>query len=156
YPLMAMLRASTRQSDGRSNLHQGAIGVGVDIATGMTTHAVHHGRPVTMHPDLKVPLIGVQIPNWDQILDISVTCHEMTGLGYLGVDLMIDEDHGPLMIEVNARPGLAIQLANGIGLLKRIEPVQQRAKDYPHDERRQKIAFARKRFITQTAAVNAL
>ena len=149
YPLMAMLRASTRQSDGRSNLHQGAIGIGVDIATGRTIHAVHHGRSVEQHPDLKVPLLGVEVPEWDRILDIAVTCHEMTGLGYLGVDLMVDEERGPLMIEVNARPGLAIQLANGVGLLKRLEPAAERARKYPHEERKDKIAFARKAFASR-------
>lgn len=152
YPLMAMLRASTRESDGRSNLHQGAIGIGVDIATGVTVHAVHHGKVIDMHPDLKIPLLGVQIPNWDQILETAVTCHEMTGLGYLGVDMMVDEEIGPLMIEVNARPGLAIQMANGVGLLKRIEPVMKRAKAYPHDEPRQKIAFARNTFAARRAS----
>jgi len=146
YPVMAMLRAATRESDGRANLHQGALGIGIDIATGQTVRAVHHGRPVTVHPDLKVPLIGIQLPEWDKILDIAVTCHEMTGLGYLGTDLMVDEELGPLMIEVNARPGLAIQMANGIGLLKRLEPAAERARRFPHDERRDRIAFARKTF----------
>lgn len=118
YPVMAMLRASTKESDGRSNLHQGALGIGIDIATGITVRAIHHGRLVSIHPDLDIDLIGVQIPEWDTILQMSVTCQEMTGLGYLGVDIMIDETKGPLMIEVNARPGLAIQMANGIGLMK--------------------------------------
>ncbi|MBK1827414.1 alpha-L-glutamate ligase-like protein [Haloferula rosea] len=150
YPLMAMLRAATRESDGRSNLHQGALGIGVDIATGRTIHAIHHGKSVELHPDLKVPLLGIQIPDWDHILDIAVTCHEMTGLGYLGVDLMVDEEKGPLMIEVNARPGLAIQMANGVGLLKRLVPVQRRAKEHPHDERRQKISFSRNTFASKS------
>lgn len=149
YPVMAMLRASTRESDGRSNLHQGAIGVGVDIATGRTVHAVHHGRSVNMHPDLKVPLIGIELPEWGRILEIAVTCHEMTGLGYLGTDIMIDEELGPMMIEVNARPGLAIQLANGIGLRKRLEPAAERARRHPHDELRDKIHFARKNFAAR-------
>src|SRR4030095_5306412 len=30
-PVMAMVRLPTRASDGKANLHQGAIGVGVDI-----------------------------------------------------------------------------------------------------------------------------
>jgi len=152
YPLMAMLRAATRESDGRSNLHQGALGIGVDIATGRTIHAIHHSKSIELHPDLKVPLLGVQIPDWDHILDIAVTCHEMTGLGYLGVDVMVDEERGPLMIEVNARPGLAIQMANGVGLLKRLVPAGRRAKDYPHDERRQKIAFSKNTFASKTGA----
>lgn len=150
YPVMAMLRASTRESDGRSNLHQGALGIGVDIATGRTVHAIHHGKPVTVHPDLKVPLIGVQLPEWDRILEIAVTCQDMTGLGYLGVDMMIDEERGPIMIEVNARPGLAIQLANGVGLLKRLTPTDARARQIPDEELRDKIAFSRNTFAART------
>jgi alpha-L-glutamate ligase-like protein len=146
YPVMAMLRASTKESDGRSNLHQGAIGVGIDIATGITVRAIHHGNPVTTHPDLGIELIGVQIPEWDTILKMSVTCQEMTGLGYLGVDIMIDETKGPLMIEVNARPGLAIQMANGIGLMKRLEPVVEQHRLKPNADMHAKIAFSQHHF----------
>jgi len=49
----------------------------------------------------------------------------MTGLGYLGVDLVIDRDHGPLLLELNARPGLAIQLANHSGLFARLQLVDK-------------------------------
>ena len=146
YPVMAMLRAATRESDGRANLHQGAIGIGIDLATGRTVRAVHHGHPIERHPDLKTPVVGVQLPHWEAILDIAVTCHEMTGLGYLGVDIMIDEDRGPLMIEVNARPGLAIQLANGVGLLRRLEPALERSNSHPLDSREKKLQFSRSTF----------
>ncbi|MFM2197429.1 MAG: hypothetical protein RLZZ505_861 [Verrucomicrobiota bacterium] len=146
YPVMAMLRASTKESDGRSNLHQGALGIGIDIATGITVRAIHHGKPVTIHPDLGIDLIGVQIPEWDTILKMSVTCQEMTGLGYLGVDIMIDETKGPLMIEVNARPGLAIQMANGIGLMKRLEPVVAEHRRKPNADLQGKIAFSKTHF----------
>ncbi|MBC7980771.1 MAG: alpha-L-glutamate ligase-like protein [Armatimonadetes bacterium] len=146
YPVMAMLRAATKESDGRSNLHQGALGIGIDIATGITVRAVHHGKPVTLHPDLGISLIGVQMPQWHRILEIAVTCQEMTGLGYLGVDLMIDKEKGPLMIEVNARPGLAIQMANGIGLLKRLEPVVEEHRRNPSADLAAKVAYSLKHF----------
>ncbi len=143
YPVMAMLRAATKESDGRANLHQGAIGIGIDLASGLTVRAVHHGSMVDVHPDLKTPLIGVRIPFWEKILEIAVTCHEMTELGYLGVDLMVDETRGPLMIEVNARPGLAIQMANGIGLMKRLQPVVDRHKIHPTEKAADRISFSR-------------
>ncbi len=146
YPIMAMLRAATRESDGRANLHQGALGIGIDLATGRTIRAVHHGKPVFRHPDLDVDLIGIQMPGWNKILDIAVTCQEMTGLGYLGVDIMIDETLGPLMIEVNARPGLAIQMANGVGLLRRLEPVVKQHELHPGFGHSEKIAFSKKHF----------
>jgi len=146
YPVMAMARAATRESDGRANLHQGALGIGIDIATGQTVRAIHHGSALRRHPDLDQDLIGIQLPEWDKILDIAVTCQEMTGLGYLGVDIMIDEISGPLMIEVNARPGLAIQMANGIGLLNRLEAVMTRHQQHPAASHSEKIQFAKEHF----------
>lgn len=146
YPVMAMLRAATRESDGRANLHQGALGVGIDLLSGKTIRAVHHGHPVTHHPDVGVDLIGLQLPNWNKILEIAVTCQEMTGLGYLGVDLMIDRVLGPLMIEANARPGLSIQMANGVGLLRRLEPVGKQHQQHPKVSRAGKIEFSMRVF----------
>jgi alpha-L-glutamate ligase-like protein len=148
YPVMAMLRAATRESDGRANLHQGAIGIGIDIATGRTVRAIHHGRAITRHPDLDIPLVGIQLPHWRQILEMAVVCHEMTELGYLGVDVMIDETQGPMLIEVNARPGLAIQMANGIGLLYRLEPVTRSHQRNPQATAEEKIEFAIEHFAT--------
>ncbi|MDP0489933.1 MAG: alpha-L-glutamate ligase-like protein [Verrucomicrobiota bacterium JB023] len=127
YPVMAMLRLATKESDGRANLHQGAIGVGIDLETGLSHHAVCHGRPVEIHPDLDCPLIGQQIPQWELVLKLAALCYEMTGLGYLGADIMIGCQTGPMLIEVNARPGLAIQLANAEGLRRRFERVQEEA-----------------------------
>lgn len=127
YPVMAMLRVATKESDGRANLHQGAIGIGIDLRTGITHHAVCHGLSVTIHPDLDSPLIGQQIPEWDTVLKLAGLCYEMTGLGYLGADIMIGKGVGPMLIEVNARPGLAIQLANAEGLRKRFSLVHDEA-----------------------------
>ena len=38
-------------SNGKANLHQGAIGVGIDLATGCTTHGVIGNHATTLHPD---------------------------------------------------------------------------------------------------------
>lgn len=46
------------------------------------------------------------------------------GLGYIGVDIVLDRDLGPLVLELNARPGLSIQLANKIGLLPRLQRIE--------------------------------
>lgn len=146
YPVMAMLRAATQESDGRANLHQGALGIGIDLASGRTIRAVHYGKQMTHHPDTGVPLIGIEIPGWDKIMNMAVTCQEMTGLGYLGVDLMIDQSLGPMMIEINARPGLAIQMANGVGLMKRLEPAQARHLSHPNATHEEKLAFSRDQF----------
>lgn len=142
YPVMAMLRVATRQSDGRANLHQGAIGIGIDLATGRTIHAVHHGMSVTMHPDLDTDLLGLQIPGWSQLLEMATQGYEMTSLGYLGADLIVDESRGPVVIELNARPGLAIQLANGAGLRHRLESIQAQELAHPGLDWKSRIDFS--------------
>lgn len=122
-PIMAMTRLPTRASDGKANLHAGAIGAGINIGKGITLNAVHRSRVVTHHPDTGNPIEGVNIPYWDSLLLTAAKTFEMTGLGYIGVDLVIDLDRGPLLLELNARPGLQIQVANESGLWERLESV---------------------------------
>jgi len=124
YPVAAMLRLPTRQSDGKANLHQGAIGVGVDIATGVTLSGTWHNLKIDRHPDTAHPVAGVQIPDWEACLELAARCYDLTGLGYLGVDLVMDKHKGPLMLELNARPGLNIQIAIDDGLLRRCQVVE--------------------------------
>ncbi len=118
-PAMAMVRLPTKASDGKANLHRGAIGIGVDIATGRTLVGVHGSQRVTNHPDTGNLLEGTTVPHWDGMLLVAAKAFEMTGLGYIGVDLVLDRDKGPLLLEMNARPGLQIQVANMAGLLQR-------------------------------------
>jgi alpha-L-glutamate ligase-like protein len=122
-PAMAMLRLPTRQSNGRANLHQGGIGTGIDLDTGVTHHAVQHNRFVERHPDTGRPLVGLRVPRWDKVLTLSRRVAAAVGLGYVGVDVVVDAACGPLLLEANARPGLAIQIANGRGLLPRLQAI---------------------------------
>lgn len=124
FPVMAMVRLPTRASMGKANLHQGACGVGIDIATGETLEGVLDNHPVTEHPDTGRSLGGLRVPEWRKILLMAARCYEITGLGYLGVDIVLDEARGPLMLELNARPGLSIQIANGEGLMKRLSLIE--------------------------------
>ena len=128
FPIMAMTRLSTAESGGRANLHQGAVGVGLDIKTGKTKNAVQHNVPLTYHPDTKADLMQIEVPLWREHLLIAAKAYEMTGLGYFGADIVLDADKGPMMLELNARPGLAIQIANGQGLREAIKKVD---KNYP-------------------------
>lgn len=123
-PVMAMVRLPTQLSDGKANLHQGAIGVGIDIVTGITNFAVWHNGIITEHPDTGVEVNGIQLPQWDYLLEIAARCYELTGLGYLGIDIVLDRELGPLMLELNARPGLNIQIANRQGLLHRLQKIE--------------------------------
>lgn len=123
-PVMAMMRLACAASHGKANLHQGAIGVGLDIGTGKAINAVQNERCITHHPDTEVELASLNIPHWETLLRLSCACHEISGLGYLGVDLVIDEHAGPTLLELNARPGLSIQIANNAGLLPRLRKIE--------------------------------
>ncbi len=125
-PAMAMLRLPTRQSNGRANLHQGGIGSGIELHSGLTHHAVQHNRFVQRHPDTGRPVVGLRVPYWDEVLTLSRRVAEAVGLGYIGVDIVLDAVGGPMLLEANARPGLAIQIANGRGLIPALEAIDAR------------------------------
>jgi len=142
-PVMAMLRLPTEESDGRANLHQGAIGVGVDIATGITLKGVYHGKPMRLLPGTKRKLNGIIIPDWTVLLKTAVQAVGDAGLAYCGVDLFVHKEKGPMVVELNAMPGLSIQLANDGGLRRRLERVEGlRIRDVAHGVRVGKALFA--------------
>ncbi|MBW0133124.1 sugar-transfer associated ATP-grasp domain-containing protein [Pseudonocardia abyssalis] len=116
-PLTAMLRLPTSASGGRANLHQKAIGASVDLATGLVERAWMDGRSIETHPDTGNRLTGRRVPHWATVVDAARRCSAATGLRYLGADVVVDADRGPLLLEVNARPGLQIQNVTGRGLL---------------------------------------
>ena len=166
-PVMAALRLPTPESKGRANIHQGAIMVGIDLATGITTTASHwdrviktipvrlsvlgrqisvksqpvfsqsvsetgkqktgkpeteNGKPKTDNRSLK--LSGIQIPDWDRMMELAILVQEHISLGFMAVDFLIDPVKGPLIVELTARPGMGIQIANMSGLRRRIERVE--------------------------------
>ncbi|MEH6649219.1 MAG: alpha-L-glutamate ligase-like protein [Motiliproteus sp.] len=135
FPVMAMLRCSTAASDGKANLHQGAVGVGLSISSGKALSAVQDGDLVESHPDTGERFEELAIPYWEEILKLTARCYELTGLGYLGCDVVIDKARGPLILELNARPGLAIQIANQKGLYARLQQVEGLTEAHSIDER---------------------
>lgn len=128
-PAMAMIRLPTATSGGRANLHQGAVGAGIDLDTGRTTRAVLHDRVIHRHPDTEEVLVGIAIPRFQELMHTGVRAADEAGLGYLGVDLVADELRGPVVLEMNARPGLAIQLANDRGLLGPLRAIDRRYRE---------------------------
>ncbi len=107
--ISAMLRMPTKKSSGKANLHQGAIGIGIDIKTGITQTAKSNKKNIVKHPDSLQNLIGFEIPFWEKIISISQSCQKAIPLGYIGVDICLDSQRGPLVLEVNGRPGIEIQ-----------------------------------------------
>lgn len=144
YPVMAMVRLPTPASDGKANLHQGAVGAGIDLVTGWTLTGVSGTAVLDEHPAIGHPIAGLHIPGWENLLSIAARSYEMTGLGYLGVDLVLDRTLGPLMLELNARPGLAIQIANRRGLWKRLRVVE--GEGNPKAPMEERAEFSRERF----------
>jgi alpha-L-glutamate ligase-like protein len=128
-PVMAMLRLPTKASGGRANLHQGAIGAGVDIGTGTTCNAVLRDRKAEFHPDTNESVIGFRVPHWPDILEMSRRVSRAVEMGYIGVDVVLDRTRGPLLLEANARPGLAIQVSNARGLLPEVERIDHQLDD---------------------------
>jgi len=129
-PVMAMLRLPTELSRGRANLHLGGISCGIDMATGVTTHAItrnlstQQDHAIEFLPGTRLQLAGIRVPYWPEALEIASRCQEVSGLGFLGVDIMIDRDRGPVVAEINVRPGLSIQNANRAPLHERLERVR--------------------------------
>lgn len=119
-PVMAMMRLPTKESHGKANLHLGGVGVGIDIATGQTTHAIRHDKfLVGAHS-----FTGIKIPEWDKILTLGIQAQEISNLGYLGIDIVLAKNRGPVILELNARPGLSIQIANAAPLQERLMRVK--------------------------------
>ena len=140
YPAMAMVRLPTRASDGKANLHQGAVGAGVDMSFGETLTGVLDNEVVDEHPDTGALVSGLQIPKWNFILETAARGFEVTELGYLGVDMVIDRDLGPMILEMNARPGLNIQIANCTGLASRVARIDEIFDSRATPEQRTRVA----------------
>lgn len=138
-PVMAMVRLPTRLSRGRANLHQGAVAAGLDLATGRTLGGVCRNRTIEAHPDTGAAIAGLCVPEWDRLLDASMRLADALELAYLGVDFVLDVNQGPVVLEANARPGLAIQIANRRGLRPRLECIDRQPPEALGAERRHEL-----------------
>jgi len=126
-PIMSYVRLPTEESGGRANLFQGAAAVGIDIASGITTYGVHHAKPTEFFPGTRRKLANIQIPQWEEILETAIKASEAIGLGYMASDIVlqpVEDKSTPMILEVNAQPGLKIQIANRSGLRERLARVK--------------------------------
>ena len=113
----AMLRLPTIGSGGKANLHQGAVAGAIDLDSGKIVSAARRGVVIEMHPDSGERICGYQIPHWPAIKAMAERCYEAINLGFMGVDISLDRTRGPLVLEVNGRPGLEIQNVMQRGLV---------------------------------------
>lgn len=147
FPVMAMLRLPTKLSRGRANLHQGAVGCGLEISSGRVCDSIYLNRRISAHPDTSMPFKELELPDWKELLVQASQCYDVTEMGYLGVDLVLDEERGGLLLEMNARPGLSIQTANMQGLVTRLERIKKELKGSAKNlEAQERVELAMKLF----------
>lgn len=90
------------------NTHAGGIFAHVNIKTGVieseavTTDGLH----VSAHPDTHIPLIGFQIPMWDEITDFCLNAARHTKNIITGWDVVIRDDNRLEFVEANHRPDI--------------------------------------------------
>lgn len=145
YPIMPMTRLPTEESGGAANLHMGAIGVGLSIATGQALGGYQSRQKwFETHPDTGVDLQKFRIPGWDEILEVATHATAVSRLRYAGVDIVIDEELGPVVLEVNAHPWLGIQNATFEGTLERIDAIDSLPPSYELKSADEKIELARR------------
>jgi hypothetical protein len=119
------MRLPTQESDGRANLDQGAIGVGIDLGTGKSVYGVSGKKKlISIIPKTGQSVAGIEVPYWKQCLKTAVRVANATGYVFMGVDLFVHPEKGPMVAEVNGFPGLSIQLANRAGLRRRLERIE--------------------------------
>jgi alpha-L-glutamate ligase-like protein len=135
-PVMAMVRLPTIQSEGRANLHQGAAAAAVHLVTGRTFGGVCNNRMITRHPDTGELIGGLEIHGWRDLLAAAMRLSDALEMGYIGVDFVIDAKIGPVVLEANARPGLAIQVAHRAGILPRLRLIDSMPPDALSGSRR--------------------
>lgn len=144
FPIMSMIRLPTEESDGAANMHKGAIGMGMRISDGKPLNPFWrgHGGNVRKHPDSGKDLLSLKIPNWNDVLETASRAQSVSKLGYAGVDIVLDKS-GPMVLEVNKRPGLEIQNTVLDGLLNRIRFIEERLPIYQLKTAEEKVKLAR-------------
>lgn len=122
-PVIAMLRVPTQNSKGKANLHAWACWVGIDIWSGKLTYITQFKKMIK-----SIPWIGdvrnIELPKWEEILKLAVKVQQITNIWYVGCDIVLDENVGPLLLEMNVRPWLEVQVANKVPLLERLKKVE--------------------------------
>ena len=124
-PVMAMMRIPTKESSGKANIHAWACAIWIDIWSGRLTYISHHGKQIKSIPGIG-DIRSLLLPNWDNILNLAVRVQYVTKIPFLWCDIVLDDCDGPLLLEMNVRPGLEIQNVNKAPLearLKRVEGI---------------------------------
>jgi hypothetical protein len=116
-----MLRLPTEESSGKANLHLGAIGIGINLNSGKANHAVYKNKFIKRLPNGE-NIRNIIVPFWDEALLMASRAQHASQIGFLAVDLAITTT-GLKILELNARAGLAVQIANQVLLKARLKKV---------------------------------
>ena len=122
-PVMAMIRIPTAESEWKANIHVGACAAWIDIGTWRITYIYRHRKIVKSIPGIG-DVRGIIIPEWDKVLSLAVQVQQVTWIKFLGCDVVLDESSGPLLLEINVRPGPEIQNVNIAPLRVRLDKVE--------------------------------
>ncbi len=122
-PVMAMLRVPTKESSWKANLHAGACWVWIDIGTWKLTFITKKSKIIKSIPwiwDVR----WIKLPDWKKILELAVNVQKTTGIKYLWCDVVLDEKMWPLLLEMNIRAWLEVQVSNLAPLKSRLDRVE--------------------------------
>lgn len=122
-PVIAMLRVPTANSKWKANLHGWACGLGIDIWTGRITYITQFKKMIKSIPGIW-DVRGIEIPHWEDVLRLAVKVQQVTGVWYVWCDIVLDDTFWPLLLEMNVRPWLEVQVANKVPLLERLKKVE--------------------------------
>lgn len=121
-PVMAMLRVPTLQSWWKANLHAWACWVWIDIWTGKLTYITKSSKIIKSIPDIW-DIRWIKIPKWEEILTLAVKVQFITNIWYVWCDIVLDDKKWPILLEMNIRPWLEVQVANMSPLKDRLDRV---------------------------------
>ncbi len=122
-PVMAMLRVPTQLSNGKANIHAWACWVWIDIWTWKLTYITSYSKIIKSIPwiwDVR----WLRLPWWDKALALAVKAQQITKIWYLWCDIVLDKSKWPLVLELNIRPWLEVQMANLSALKDRLKKVE--------------------------------
>jgi hypothetical protein len=89
------------------NFNAGGISTIYDFKTGVIISDGYDKERTVYEtvPETGVKLKGFQIPMWDEVCEmINEAANLVPQVGYVGWDVCVSEDHGPLLIEGNSYP----------------------------------------------------
>lgn len=114
-----IVQSSVRLGTGNSIVDNGCLSASVDRESGIITTPgrVAHGAGLFIkHPDTDLVILGAQIPDWDDLLDLAKRLASLLKKQrIIGWDFAYSTE-GWIVVEANSNPSIQILAGNGIGM----------------------------------------